>query len=87
MITSGCTASTQYAYAEMLRLSTEGTINFVADTREWLAERRDTQSQFPVMYIRDMLAETMQKRLGIVRDEANLTKAFLFNLTVLFSIL
>ena len=26
MITSGCTASTQYAYAEMLRLSTEGEI-------------------------------------------------------------
>ena len=39
-----------------------------------LTERRDTQSQFPVMYIRDMLAETMQKRLGIVRDEANLKK-------------
>ena len=35
MITSGCTASTQYAYAEMLRLSTEGTINFVEDTREY----------------------------------------------------
>ena len=32
MITSGCTASTQYAYAEMLRLSTEGKINFVEDT-------------------------------------------------------
>ena len=42
--------------------------------RARLAESRDTQSQFPVMYIRDMLAETMQKRLGIVRDEANLTK-------------
>ena len=26
------------------------------------------------MYIRDMLAETMQKRLGIMRDEANLSK-------------
>lgn len=35
MITSGCTASTQYAYAEMLRLSTEGNINFVEDTREY----------------------------------------------------
>jgi succinate dehydrogenase / fumarate reductase flavoprotein subunit len=42
--------------------------------RARLAERRDTQSRFPVMYIRDMLAETMQKRLGIVRDEANLTR-------------
>lgn len=38
MITSGCTASTQYGYAEMLRLSTEGVINFVEDTREY--ERR-----------------------------------------------
>jgi len=35
MITSGCTASTQYAYAEMLRLSCQGTINFVEDTREY----------------------------------------------------
>ena len=26
------------------------------------------------MYIRDMLAETMQKRLGIVRSEANLAR-------------
>ena len=39
-----------------------------------LAQRRDTQSQFPVMYIRDMLAETMQKRLGIVRSGANLAQ-------------
>ncbi len=38
MITSGCTASTQYAYAEMLRMATEGRINFVEDTREY--ERR-----------------------------------------------
>lgn len=38
MITSGCTSSTQYGYAEMLRLSCEGKINFVEDTREY--ERR-----------------------------------------------
>jgi aspartate/methionine/tyrosine aminotransferase len=35
MITSGATASTQYAYAEMLRLSCEGALNFVEDTREY----------------------------------------------------
>ena len=35
MITSGCTATTQYGYAEMLRLSCEGKINFIADTREY----------------------------------------------------
>ena len=38
MITSGCTTSTQYGYAEMLRLSCEGKIDFVEDTREY--ERR-----------------------------------------------
>ena len=38
MITSGCAASTQYGYAEMLRLSCEGKIDFVEDTREY--ERR-----------------------------------------------
>lgn len=35
MITSGCTASTQYAYAAMLRKSCEGEIDFVEDTREY----------------------------------------------------
>lgn len=55
MITSGCTASTQYAYAEMLRLSTEGTINFVDDTREYArrAERMKrifTDNGFHVVY-------------------------------------
>ena len=39
-----------------------------------LDQQRDTRSPFPVMYVRDMLADTMQKRLGIVRDEANLGK-------------
>jgi len=32
------------------------------------------QSPFPVMYMRDMLAETMQKHLGIVRSEDNLAQ-------------
>lgn len=35
MITSGCTTSTQFGYAEMLRLSCEGKINFVDDTCEY----------------------------------------------------
>ena len=55
MITSGCTASTQYAYAEMLRLSTEGKINFVEDTREYArrAERMKkifTDNGFHIVY-------------------------------------
>lgn len=59
MITSGCTASTQYAYAEMLRLSTEGKINFVDDTREYAvrAEKMKkifTDNGFHIVYDRDV---------------------------------
>ena len=39
-----------------------------------LAQRRDTKSQFPVMYIRSMLADTMHRRLGIVRSKENLAQ-------------
>ena len=58
MITSGCTASTLYAYAEMLRLSTEGEINFVEDTREYSvrAERMKrifTDNGFHIVYDND----------------------------------
>ena len=35
MITSGCTASTQYAYAEMLKASCDGLLDFNADTAEY----------------------------------------------------
>ena len=62
MITSGCTASTQYAYAEMLRLSTEGKINFVEDTREYArrAERMKrifTDNGFHIVYDWDVTRE------------------------------
>ena len=59
MITSGCTASTQYAYARMLELSADGVINFVEDTREY--ERRAARMKeifcrngFRVVYDRDV---------------------------------
>ena len=59
MITSGCTASTQYAYAEMLRLSTEGKLNFVEDTREYAirAEKMKdifTRNGFHIVYDHDV---------------------------------
>ena len=59
MITSGCTASTQYAYAEMLRLSTEGALNFVEDTREYSvrAEKMKkifTDNGFHIVYDNDV---------------------------------
>lgn len=59
MITSGCTASTQYAYAKMLRLSCEGVIDFVEDTREY-ARRAERMKEifvrhgFTVVYDRDV---------------------------------
>lgn len=46
MITSGCTATTQYAYAEMLRLSCEGKINFVEDTREYAVRAQKMKDIF-----------------------------------------
>ena len=59
MITSGCTASTQYAYARMLELSADGVIDFVEDTRVY--ERRAARMKdifcrngFRVVYDRDV---------------------------------
>ena len=62
MITSGCTASTQYGYARMLDLSSDGVIDFVEDTREY--ERRAHRMKeifcrhgFNVVYDRDVTRE------------------------------
>lgn len=59
MITSGCTASTQYGYAEMLRLSCEGKINFVEDTREYAIRAKRMKeifcrNGFYITYSRDV---------------------------------
>lgn len=39
-----------------------------------LQKMRETKSPFPVMYMRDMLADTMRQNLGIVRDEESMKK-------------
>lgn len=59
MITSGCTATTQYAMAEMLEKSVSGEINFVEDVREY--ERRAcrmkqifTDHGFSIVYDKDV---------------------------------
>lgn len=59
MITSGCTASAQYGYANMLRLSCEGKLDFVADTREYARRARRMKDiflrhGFRVVYDRDV---------------------------------
>ncbi|MEE3457470.1 MAG: FAD-binding protein, partial [Lachnospiraceae bacterium] len=41
---------------------------------EKLRNLRASRSPFPVMYIRDMAAETMNRELGIVRDEESLMR-------------
>lgn len=62
MITSGCTATTQYGYAEMLRLSCEGKINFVEDTREYAIRAQKMKrifldNGFTITYPRDIHEE------------------------------
>ena len=59
MITSGCTASTQYAYAEMLRASTDGELDFASDMKEYArrAERMKkifTENGFHIVYDKDV---------------------------------
>lgn len=59
MITSGCTASTQYGYAEMLRLACEGKINFVEDTKAYAIRARRMKdiflrNGFAITYPRDV---------------------------------
>lgn len=59
MITSGCTSTTQFAYAKMLNLSSDGAINFVEDTREY-ATRAHRMKEiflrhgFHIVYDRDV---------------------------------
>ena len=45
---------------------------YAEEQAEKLAAMTDTESTFPATYIRDMTAETMQKYMGIIRDEASL---------------
>ena len=59
MITSGCTASTQYAYARMLELAVDGVIDFVEDIRVYsrrAARMKDIfcRNGFHVVYDRDV---------------------------------
>ena len=46
----------------------------IEEEKKELYSRLESSSPFPSMYIRDMLAETMQKKLGIVRDEKSLSE-------------
>ncbi len=45
-----------------------------AEEQRELLRQLSSQSPFPVVYVRDLLAETMQKNLGIVREEKSLAK-------------
>lgn len=59
MITSGCTSTTQYAYAEMMNQACDGKIDFVEDTREY-ARRAARMKEiflshgFHIVYDRDV---------------------------------
>ena len=62
MITSGCTSTTQHAYAAMMNLSCDGVIDFVEDTREYAVRARRMKEifcrhGFRVVYDRDVTRE------------------------------
>lgn len=62
MMTSGCTTSTQYAYAKMLELSCDGALDFVADTSEYALRAHRMKDiflrhGFHIVYERDVTAE------------------------------
>ncbi len=62
MITSGSTHSTQFGYAAMLRAATDGTLDFVAETREYARRARLMKETFErhgfhVVYDRDIERE------------------------------
>ena len=44
----------------------------VSEANELLEKKRNSESKFPVMYVRGMLAETINSSLGIVRDKERL---------------
>ena len=46
--------------------------DFISLECERMEKRQSADSPFPVMYIRDMLAESMREHMGIVRDENSL---------------
>lgn len=68
---SGKVAAEAIASREEVLARPDFTKELQAANEELLA-KREGKSPFPVMYIRQMLAETMQKHLGISRNEASL---------------
>ncbi len=70
-IYSGNVAADDIAESECIR-GVQDFADYIAHERTELENLYDTKSAFPVMYMRDMLAETMKNNLGIVRSEKNL---------------
>ena len=70
---SGWVAAEEIAGRESVSARPDFTAIQEEETR-LLLKKRESKSAFPVMYIRDMVAETMNKDLGISRDEEKLEK-------------
>ena len=68
----GFVAADEIAGRSASPFRTEDFDAYVHCEREDLQRKLESQSPFPAMYIRDMLADTMRKHLGIVRSEASL---------------
>ena len=70
-IYSGNVAAEDIAGRECSRVAKDFT-DYTADESKKLSVLLGSKSSFPVMYLRDMLAETMKSNLGIVRTEKSL---------------
>lgn len=70
---SGFVASDEIAGREPHRKSPDFTA-YIEDERKSIKKNYDSASAFPVFYIRDMLSNTMNNNLGIVRNEKSLNE-------------
>lgn len=73
---SGMVAAKEIASREISRKTPDFSSQIEEESRI-LRQMKDTQSPFPVMYIRDMAADIMKKNLGIVRDKESLENGLL----------
>ncbi len=70
---SGMVAAREIASRESCGKQQDFTL-FAEEENRRLQKMKETKSPFPVMYMRDLLADTMRQNLGIVRDRQSMEK-------------
>ncbi len=70
---SGMVAAREIASREFHQKTPDFSVKEEEENRR-LQKRRESKSPFPIMYMRDMLSDTMRRDLGIVRNEESMKK-------------